>query len=81
MQQMERVAQKRIVVHYPAGQGRIVLRTELDWDRDVEPTEVSDDGAASTFTLEARRPFLYVKPCLGPTTASRAGQWARTCWR
>jgi predicted alpha/beta superfamily hydrolase len=51
-------------VRYPAGEGRIVLRTDLDWDRDVEPVAVSDDGTTSTFELEARRPFLYVKPCL-----------------
>ena len=64
MRQVDGVARKRILVHYPAGQGRMVLRTELDWDRDVEPTEVSDDGATSTFVVEASRPFLYLKPCL-----------------
>ncbi|HUL79278.1 MAG TPA: alpha/beta hydrolase-fold protein [Vicinamibacteria bacterium] len=42
----------------------MVLRTELDWDRDVPPDAISDDGETSTFTLEARRPFLYVKPLL-----------------
>ena len=74
MHQVDGVARKRIVVHYPAGQGRMVLRTELDWDRDVEPTEVSEDGAASTFTLEARRPYLYVKPCL--RTGGGEPRWA-----
>jgi hypothetical protein len=39
----------------------MVLRTELDWDRDEEPVAVSDDGETSTFDLEARRPFLYFK--------------------
>jgi predicted alpha/beta superfamily hydrolase len=42
----------------------MVLRTELDWDRDLLPVEVSDDGETSTFALEARKPFLYFKPCL-----------------
>lgn len=55
---------RKLQVRYPAGQGRIVLRTELDWDRDVEPVEVRDDGTTSVFALEAKRPFLYVKPCL-----------------
>ncbi len=64
MDHVERVARKRIRVHYPGGQGHIVLRTELDWDLDVEPTEISDDGASSTFELVAHRPFLYFKPCL-----------------
>jgi predicted alpha/beta superfamily hydrolase len=43
-----------------------VLRTELDWEKSLEPTSVSDDGATSTFVLEGRRPFLYFKPCLEP---------------
>jgi hypothetical protein len=42
----------------------MVLRTELDWDRDLEPIRVSADGEASTFALEARKPYLYFKPCL-----------------
>jgi predicted alpha/beta superfamily hydrolase len=41
-----------------------VLRTELDWDEDVEPKSVSRDRTTSTFALEARKPFLYFKPCL-----------------
>ena len=36
-------------VRYPLQDGRIVLRTELDWDRNLEPAAVSDDG---TFTFE-----------------------------
>ena len=51
-------------VAYPPGRGRLVLRTELDWDRDITPAEVSPDGAMSTFVLEARQPFIYFKPCL-----------------
>ena len=74
MGQVDGVARKRIQVHYPAGQGRMVLRTELDWDLDVEPTEVSDDGATSTFVLEAGRPFLYLKPCL--RNGDDAPRWA-----
>jgi predicted alpha/beta superfamily hydrolase len=50
-------------VRYPLPDGRIVLRTELDWDRDLEPTVVSEDGTTFTFELEAKRPFLYFKPC------------------
>ena len=56
---------RQLRVRYPAGQGRIVLRTELDWDRDLEPTLVSDGGEVSTFALEARKPFLYFKLFLG----------------
>ena len=56
---------KRTVrVSYPAGHGRLVLRTEQDWEKDVEPVLVSEDGNTSTFELEADQPFLYFKPCL-----------------
>lgn len=53
---------RKLHVRYPAGEGTIVLRTELDWDRDLEP--VSAARGVSTFVLEARKPFLYFKPCL-----------------
>ena len=56
--------ERRLRVRYPPGEGRLVLRTELDWERDVEPVEISEDGTTSTFLLRARQPFLYFKPCL-----------------
>src|SRR6187401_2991835 len=55
---------RELRVHYPPGRGRIVLRSELDWELDLEPVNVSEDGATSTFRIEARRPFLYFKACL-----------------
>jgi predicted alpha/beta superfamily hydrolase len=61
-------------VHYPAGRGRIVLRTDLDWERDLEPREVGADGATSTFELRSARPFVYFKPCL--RTADGGLRWA-----
>jgi predicted alpha/beta superfamily hydrolase len=64
MYKTEAVLRRTLRVRYPAGQGRMVLRTELDWDHDLEPVEVSDDAETSTFALEARKPFLYFKPCL-----------------
>ena len=51
-------------VSYPGVEGRLVLRTELDWGRDIEPIAVSKDGNTATFELEAKQPFLYFKPCL-----------------
>jgi len=61
-------------VHYPPERGRIVLRTELDWDHDVEPVAVSGDGSTYSFELETRRPFLYLKPCL--RTGDGGDHWA-----
>lgn len=48
-------------VFYPPTEHRLVLRTELDWNRDVEG--VPEPWGAS-FELEAARPWLYFKPCL-----------------
>jgi predicted alpha/beta superfamily hydrolase len=59
----ETVLRRDLRVRYPLEKGRIVLRTDLDWDHDVEAASVSDDGTTFTFALEARRPFLYFKPC------------------
>ena len=55
---------RELRVRYPVTEGRMVLRTDLDWERDLEAVSVSDDRTTWTFALEARRPFLYVKPCL-----------------
>lgn len=60
----EGALKRSLHVAYPAGDGRLVLRTELDWNRDVEPISVNEDGTISTFELEASKPFLYVKACL-----------------
>ena len=60
----ERTLTRTLRVAYPSGRGRMVLRTEQDWDRDVEPVAVREDGNVSTFALEADQPFLYFKPCL-----------------
>jgi predicted alpha/beta superfamily hydrolase len=51
-------------VVYPLAEGRIVLRTEQDWNRDVEPDAPPDGGHTVTFTLESRKAFLYFKPVL-----------------
>ncbi len=74
MYRTDTVLRRELDVHYPPGHGRIVLRTELDWSRDVEPVAVSDDGATHTFQFEARRPFVYLKPCL--KTDGGGHRWA-----
>jgi predicted alpha/beta superfamily hydrolase len=70
----ERLLQRQLDIHYPPGRGRIVLRTELDWGRDVEPVAVSSDGVTHSFAIEARKPFLYFKPCLIKSGGER--RWA-----
>src|SRR5436190_20631626 len=66
MYKTSKLLRRELRVVYPAGHGAMVLRTELDWDRDIEPVSVSPDGTTSTFTIEARRPFVYFKTCLHP---------------
>lgn len=51
-------------VHYPAGAGELVIRTSLDWERDIVATNSEEGGNVAVFELEAARPFLYFKPCL-----------------
>jgi predicted alpha/beta superfamily hydrolase len=64
MYETSTLLRRQIAVRYPSGQGRMVLRTELDWDHDLIPDAVTEDGTTSTFVLEARKPFLYFKACL-----------------
>ena len=65
---------RRIVVHYPLESGRLIVRTEHDWERDVEADEVSEDGTCYAFWLDSERPWLYFKPCI---VVGRARLWAR----
>jgi predicted alpha/beta superfamily hydrolase len=64
MYQTATLLTRELRIWYPLAEGRIVLRTSLDWECDLEAVSVSDDGTCYTFALEARRPFLYFKPCL-----------------
>lgn len=58
------MGQTKIQVFYPPTEGRVVLRTDLDWDRDVEASWVSDDRTISEFVVETGRHYFYFKPCL-----------------
>jgi hypothetical protein len=69
----QRTLTRTLRVAYPPGRGRMVLKTEKDWDRSIEPSALSEDGSVSTFELEADQPFLYFKPCL---VESGATHWA-----
>jgi predicted alpha/beta superfamily hydrolase len=58
------VLERTLRVSYPVDGRRLILRTERDWEHDIEPVAVSDDGNTWTFRVEADQPFLYFKPCL-----------------
>lgn len=55
--------QRKVRVFYPLTSGKLVLRTEADWDRNLEP-ETSEAGTMYEFTVASERPFLYFKPCV-----------------
>ena len=74
MYQTETLLRRKLRVRYPAGRGQMALRTELDWDRDVPPVAISDDGESATFALEAKKPFLYFKCVL--KTADSGERWS-----
>ena len=66
---------KQIIrVIYPMKNGRILLRTEADWDADIPARSVSEDSSISEFEVETKAPFFYFKPVL-----LQAGvvQWSR----
>jgi len=54
----------RVRVHYPKELTQLVLRTDLDWDKDILPSAIDHKGSFADFNLETTHPFLYVKPCL-----------------
>jgi hypothetical protein len=55
---------RTIRICYPAGKGTLVIRTDLDWERDINPVAVSSDGNTATFEIEAQQRFVHFKPCL-----------------
>jgi len=51
-----------IRVVYPTRDGRIVLRTEENWDTNVEP--VGQNDCVSKFAIKTEQPYFYFKPVL-----------------
>lgn len=62
--------QRDIRVFYPLQNGHMVLRTDEDWDRDVEPNAVDTIGTAGnegqifTFKISSPKDHVYYKPCI-----------------
>ena len=49
---------------YPKPEGRIVLRTDDDWEKDIEPSSMSDDGNCTEFLYRSEKPYFYFRPML-----------------
>jgi len=51
-----------IEVRYPLERGRLTLRTDADWDRDIEPVRADRAGGRFEFRPPAGTSFFYFKP-------------------
>src|SRR5947208_4202659 len=61
-----------IRVVYPTGDAKMVLRTEQNWDANIEPVGLND--CVSKFVIETKRPYFYFKPVL---LQDNTVQWSR----
>src|SRR6266480_6324125 len=61
-----------IRVIYPRDGGRIALRTDANWDADVEA--LSRNACTTEFQVETERPYFYFKPVL---LRNGATMWSR----
>ena len=59
---MTKLYKQLIRVIYPQKGGRIALRTDEDWDVNVEA--IGRKGYRTEFQIETARPYLYFKPVL-----------------
>jgi phosphate uptake regulator len=39
----------RLRVHYPAELDKLVLRTDIDWERDIPPNTIDQEGSSGEF--------------------------------
>jgi predicted alpha/beta superfamily hydrolase len=75
MRKEKQAMQKQLIrVVYPTDGGRIALRTEENWDSDIEARSIGQYGCVSEFWIQTERPYFYFKPVLlheGATMWSR----------
>ena len=63
-----------IEVRYPLERGRLTLRADTDWGRDIDPDAADAQAGRFTFHVATPAPFLYFKPVLHN---ERGTHWAR----
>jgi predicted alpha/beta superfamily hydrolase len=63
-----------IRVLYPTDGARIALRTEENWDSNVEARSIEQDTGISEFQIETERPYFYFKAVL---LRNGATMWSR----
>jgi hypothetical protein len=59
MSSEKKTMQKQLIrVFYPTDRARIALRTEADWDANIEPDSVQRNGRVSEFQIETGRLYF-----------------------
>lgn len=66
--------ERTIRVHYPLDGGAMLLRTDLDWRRNVEPVHEDRGRGRFEFRVGFDRPFAYFKPVIAD---GRGVRWAQ----
>lgn len=66
----------RVRIHYPVQRGALRLRTDADWDHDLEPRRTRRSEQFEFDVATADLPFRYVKPVLVDGGAVRWAQGA-----
>lgn len=56
--------ERTVRVFYPPTGAEVRLRTEADWQHDLEPVGAEQDGACHVFRVRLEKPYLYLKPIL-----------------
>src|SRR6266496_4470323 len=75
MRREQREMQKQVIrVVYPTDSARIMLRTEENWDSNIEAHSIQQDGCISEFQIGIERPYFYFKPVL---LRDGATMWSR----
>lgn len=64
-------AKQLIRVFYPTDRARIALRTEADWDTNIEPDSVQRNGCVSEFQIETEQSSRFEDAVRLRITASR----------
>jgi predicted alpha/beta superfamily hydrolase len=65
MNREKNAMQKQLIrVVYPTDGGRIALRTEENWDSNIDADCTRQNGCVSEFQIETERPYFYFKPVL-----------------
>src|SRR5438132_14300984 len=70
----EKRAMHKQTIHvvYPTDDAKMVLRTEQNWDANIE--SVGQNDCVSKFAIETERPYFYFKPVL---LRDNTAQWSR----